>query len=64
VGSEMCIRDRDGDDGFHRLLQETVHVLGVMGGNINADFPHHLDGKRMDVARWFRSGALHIELVA
>ena len=58
----ICIA-ADGDDGFHRLRQKVIHVLGLMRGNIHADLCHHLNGERMDIARRFRPGALNIERV-
>src|SRR4051794_18668085 len=51
----------DGDDGFHFLLEEIVHVFGMVRGNINADFVHHLNREGVDVAGWFTSGAGNAE---
>ena len=54
----------DGDHGFHRLLQKVVHVLGVMRGNINANFLHHLNAERMHIPRRLRASAVDIKNVA
>ena len=45
---------------LHVLLEKFVHVLAVVGGNINSDFGHDLDSQRMDVTGGLRPGATHI----
>src|SRR5436190_3150034 len=50
-----------GDHGLHLLVEEFAEVLGVMCGDVDADFLHHLDGERMDVTRGLRTGTGHAE---
>jgi hypothetical protein len=51
------------DNGFDVLIQEVVHVFGVMRGNIDADFLHHLDSEGMNIAGGFRTGAMDFQNV-
>ena len=53
----------DRDDRFNRLIQKLIHVLGMMAGNINPDFLHHLNGQRMHIAGGLGPGALDVEFV-
>ena len=54
----------DRDDRFHFLREKFVQMFRVMLGNIQADFPHHLNRERMHVARRIRAGALDVEAVS
>jgi hypothetical protein len=54
----------NGDDGFHWPIKKLVQVLGTMGGDIDTDFVHDLDGQRVNITCGFRSGALDIEKIA
>ena len=54
----------DGDDGFDGLIEELVEVFGAVIGDVDSDFPHDLDGERMNVAGRIGAGALDIENVA
>lgn len=47
----------DGDDGFHILRKEFIEVLGLMMGDVDADFGHRFDGERMNIACRLGSGA-------
>jgi len=51
----------DSDDGFNRLLQKFVHVLGTVGGDVDSDFSERSNGERMDKASWFASRACDSE---
>lgn len=53
----------DSDDGFNILMEEIVHVLRVMGGDVDADLLHHLDSEGMHIPRGIRTGALYVEEV-
>ncbi len=54
----------DGDDRFHRLIQKCVEMFGMMSGEIDADFLHRPDGKRMHVSGRFGTGAGHADHIA
>jgi hypothetical protein len=53
----------DGDDGFNLLLEEIVHVFGMVCGNINADFVHHLNREGVDIVGRFTAGAGNAEFI-
>lgn len=48
---------------FDILLQKFIEVLGPMLRNIDADFGHNLDRKRMDIASWLAPGALDVDQI-
>ena len=51
-----------GDDGLYRLLtKEFVQMLGFVSGNIDPNFPHDLDGFRMNVTGRLRASALNVD---
>lgn len=53
-----------GDHGRDLLLEEFVHVLRAMIGDIDSDFLEHLDGLRMHIAGGLRTGAADVDQVA
>lgn len=54
----------DGDDGFHPVIEEKVHVLRVMAGGVDADFLQRADRERVDVSSGIRAGAFDAEIFA
>lgn len=52
------------NDRLHVLLEELIHVLGMMFGNIDADFLHHLNRERMNITGWLRPGTLYMQNIA
>lgn len=42
-----------GDDNINFSIDEVIHRLRAVTGDVNAHFAHYLDGQRMDVSNWF-----------
>ena len=54
----------NGDHRFDLVIEKLVEVLRAMVADIDADFGHGLDAKRMDIARRLRAGTFDAVLVA
>lgn len=54
----------DGDDGFHLVFEEQVHVLRVVAGGVDADLLQRADRERVDVSGGIRAGAFDAETIA
>ena len=51
----------DGDDGFHLIVEEKIHVFRVVTRDIDANFFQRSDRERMNVACGFGACALDAE---
>ena len=53
-----------GDDGGDVAVEKGVHVFRSVGGEVDADFAHDLEGFGVNVAGGFGAGAVHGDEVA
>ena len=63
-GARLVCISANGDDGFNRLVEEAVHVLAFMGGDVDPDFCEGADGEWVHVACGVGPGAGDFENVS
>src|SRR5690606_24280585 len=62
VGADVAATHRDDDIRvLHRVGGED---LGLLGGDVDAELGHRVDGGRVDLIRGHRSGGAHLDAVA
>ena len=59
----VCI-PAHGDHGIDGAIQKLIHVLGVVSGNVDADFPHDFDRFGMNIAGGFGTCAGDLDEIA
>ena len=51
----------NGDDGFDLVIEEQIHVFGMVSRSVDPDFFQRTDREGMNVSRRFRTGAFDTE---